>query len=314
MLTALATDELRAEIRRSKHDLEEHLGVVIDTFAYPYGSREAYDERCVAAVRAAGFRCAFVNRPGNARSARSPYALPALPSPRLARQRVRGAVRGVVSRMNPSASARDRLHVLMVNTHQTGGGAGRVGELLAEALRAGGDDVRALVRSDPAGRPHHRRAGHWREAGLVAWLAHRGLTDLGHISSLFWCCRPDFAAADVLHWHNLHGDYVSLAALPLWGFDKPIVWTLHDFWPLTGNCAAPGACTRWRRSCGHCPQVGTYPLGDVDRSRFYRWLKPRLFAARAAPGHAVALAERSGQRVAGVAGTAAAGNSRADRL
>ena len=76
VLTALATDELRAEIRRSKHDLEEHLGVVIDAFAYPYGARDAYDERCVAAVHAAGFRCAFVNRPGNVRWARSPYALP----------------------------------------------------------------------------------------------------------------------------------------------------------------------------------------------------------------------------------------------
>lgn len=76
VLTALTTDELRAEIRSCKRDLESRLGVVTDAFAYPYGSRNAYDERCVAAVRAAGFCCAFVNRPGNARWARSPYTLP----------------------------------------------------------------------------------------------------------------------------------------------------------------------------------------------------------------------------------------------
>ncbi len=53
--------------------------------------------------------------------------------------------------MNRSPSTLDRLNVLMVNTHQTGGGAGRVGELLAAALQAAGDDVSAYVRGDPAG-------------------------------------------------------------------------------------------------------------------------------------------------------------------
>lgn len=171
------------------------------------------------------------------------------------------------------------LNVLMVNTHQTGGGAGRVGELLAERLRAGGDRVSAFVRDARRGDAHNRRAGTWRETRLAAWLAEWGISDLGHVSSFLWRLRAEYAGADVLHLHNLHGEFVSIAALPLWGFDKPIVWTLHDLWPLSGNCAAAGACGRWRESCGRCPQVGVYPTGNVDRSRFYRWLKPRLIAA-----------------------------------
>lgn len=170
-----------------------------------------------------------------------------------------------------------RLNVLMVNTHQTGGGAGRVGELLAECLRAAGDRVWAFVRS--ARDRDERAAGTWRETRLAAGLARHGFDELGYVSSFLWRLRAEYAAADVLHLHNLHGDYTSLAALPLWGFDKPVVWTLHDMWPLTGNCAAPGACTRWRQSCGRCPQVGVYPSGNVDRSRFYRRLKPWLWAA-----------------------------------
>ncbi len=181
--------------------------------------------------------------------------------------------------MTTSTCVQHPLNVLLVNTHQTGGGAGRVGELLAERLRAGGDRVQALVRDGRAEARACRRAGTWRERRLAGWLARRGLTDLGHVSSFLWRLRPEYAAADVLHLHNLHGDFVSIAALPLWGFDKPLVWTLHDFWPLSGNCAAPGACRRWLQTCGHCPRVGQYPLGLVDRSRFYRWLKPRLIAA-----------------------------------
>ncbi len=171
------------------------------------------------------------------------------------------------------------LRVLMVNTHQAGGGAGRVGQLLADTLHAGGDEVCAFVRKPRDSNGDQRQAGTWRETALAAWLGRRGLGALGHSSSFFWKTRAEYASADILHLHNLHGDYVSIAALPVWGFDKPIVWTLHDFWPLTGNCAAPGSCARWRQSCGRCPEVGAYPLGVVDRTRFFRRLKPRLFAA-----------------------------------
>ncbi len=173
----------------------------------------------------------------------------------------------------------EALRVLMVNAYHTGGGAGRVSEQLGAWLRAEGCDVRAYVRANPAGDPSCHRGGHWRLDGLAARLAAAGLPELGQLASLLWRFRPEFADADVLHWHNLHGEYLSLLALPLWGCEKPIVWTLHDMWPLTGNCATPMGCQRWRRGCGHCPLTGVYPMSPVDRSRLYRWLKPRLIAA-----------------------------------
>lgn len=187
---------------------------------------------------------------------------------------VRGQTAGCA---HPSDSG--LLRVLMANAMQSLGGAGRVGELLAEALRRDGQTVWGYGLIDQSRDPRNRRAGHWREGRPTRWLRRHGLTDLGHLSSLLWRCRPEYAAADVLHLHNIHGDYVSLLALPLWGLDKPVVWTLHDFWALTGNCATPRGCTRWRRACGRCPLVGVNPMGPVDRTRFYRWLKPRLFRA-----------------------------------
>ena len=167
----------------------------------------------------------------------------------------------------------------MVNTAQTGGGAGRAGELLTAGLRGAGTRVRAFVAGSRGGDPHTFLAGHWRERALSGWLSRRGFPELGHLSSFLWRCRREYAAADVLHFHNLHGDYLSIAALPLWGFDKPVVWTLHDLWLVTGNCAYPYTCPRWTRSCGRCRQLGVYPMSAVDRSRFYRRLKPRLIAA-----------------------------------
>jgi peptidoglycan/xylan/chitin deacetylase (PgdA/CDA1 family) len=75
-LSALDITQQRREITLCRHDLEERLAVPIHTFAYPYGSADSFDQRCADAVRAAGFRCAFANRDGNARWARSPYAVP----------------------------------------------------------------------------------------------------------------------------------------------------------------------------------------------------------------------------------------------
>jgi len=52
---------LRAELSDSKTALEDALGGEISSFAYPYG---AWDERCVNAVRAAGYRAACTTRTG----------------------------------------------------------------------------------------------------------------------------------------------------------------------------------------------------------------------------------------------------------
>lgn len=52
---------LNSEVKRSKADLEDALGSEISSFAYPYG---AWDERCVKAVREAGYRAACTTRTG----------------------------------------------------------------------------------------------------------------------------------------------------------------------------------------------------------------------------------------------------------
>jgi glycosyltransferase involved in cell wall biosynthesis len=87
---------------------------------------------------------------------------------------------------------------------------------------------------------------------------------------------PSFQAADVVHLQLLHASpFFSLASLPRLTRLKPTVWTIHDPWATTGQCAHPGVCEKWLSGChGHCPRPrGRSPL----RARMARplWLVKR---------------------------------------
>jgi peptidoglycan/xylan/chitin deacetylase (PgdA/CDA1 family) len=60
-LPDLSDDQLRHEVRDSKHTLEDMLGAEVRAFAYPYGG---VDERVRAAVAEAGYKLAFTTLPG----------------------------------------------------------------------------------------------------------------------------------------------------------------------------------------------------------------------------------------------------------
>lgn len=63
---------------------------------------------------------------------------------------------------------------------------------------------------------------------------------------------------DLIHLHNIHGNFINLSML--FRFIKKqnikVVWTLHDCWPLTGNCKYFDMvnCSKWQYGCGNCPQ------------------------------------------------------------
>lgn len=76
---------------------------------------------------------------------------------------------------------------------------------------------------------------------------------------------------DVIHLHNLHGYYLNYRILfeYLSKREIPIVWTLHDFWAITGHCAHfdYAGCNKWKAQCEYCPQTRTYPKSLlIDKS------------------------------------------------
>ncbi len=55
----------------------------------------------------------------------------------------------------------------------------------------------------------------------------------------------------VLHLHWINRGFLGLRSLrtPV----EPIVWTLHDMWPITGGCHYSFECQEFKRNCAHCP-------------------------------------------------------------
>jgi glycosyltransferase involved in cell wall biosynthesis len=87
------------------------------------------------------------------------------------------------------------------------------------------------------------------------------------------------ATPDILHLHNLHGDYFDLAALPTLSGPQPTFLTLHDAWLSTGHCAHSFSCDRWEIGCGRCPDLTIYPAARRDATN-RNWLRKADIASR----------------------------------
>lgn len=84
----------------------------------------------------------------------------------------------------------------------------------------------------------------------------------------------EFRDADIVHCHNLHGNFFKLKTLEKISKLKPVVWTLHDMWAITGHCAwarnANGSakCKKWQTECENCPFLNIYQPLAWDNSKY----------------------------------------------
>lgn len=92
----------------------------------------------------------------------------------------------------------------------------------------------------------------------------------------------DSTYPDIIHLHNIHGYYLNYPVLfdYLKNLNKPVFWTFHDFWPITGHCShfINVGCTKWKTQCYNCPKLRYYPasyLSDNSRENFL--LKKQYF-------------------------------------
>ncbi len=214
------------------------------------------------------------------------------------------------------------MNILLINTYDRAGGAEKVAFDLHQAYRKLGHDVRMLVRHKKTNDPHVIEAdpyAHTAPWGSVAanidtWIADQqrfrgqyrvrdwmrrtawpqrwidglnGTEDFGypyshHVLDEGW--QPD-----VIHAHNLHGDYFDLRALATLSRRVPVIWTLHDTWAMTGHCAYFIDCTRWETGCGQCPDLQRAPAIRRDQTAENWQRKQAIYAqshlAIATPSH-----------------------------
>jgi peptidoglycan/xylan/chitin deacetylase (PgdA/CDA1 family) len=76
VLSAIPLMQQHQEIRQSKVQLEEILGQPVESFAYPYGTKEDYTSETVKLVKEASFTCACSNYKGVVQRRASLFELP----------------------------------------------------------------------------------------------------------------------------------------------------------------------------------------------------------------------------------------------
>jgi glycosyltransferase involved in cell wall biosynthesis len=181
------------------------------------------------------------------------------------------------------------MRILIVSTSDIGHGAGIAAYRLLTALQQLGHQASMLVAEKRSDDPHVvivrpvpknplARCLFSVEQFLERGLNVTGLQNLYSVRARTLLRHELVAQADIIHLHNLHwhANNFSILAIPVLAGRKPVVWTIHDMWPLTGHCLYAYDCQRWRTGCGACPDLSSYMGVLFDLTSFMVGLKRRL--------------------------------------
>lgn len=176
------------------------------------------------------------------------------------------------------------MNILFINTFCSYGSTGSICEELASELEIKGHNCIVAYGQYATTYSKVYKIGTKFENHLHNLLS-RVLGTQGYFSKRGTEKLIDFIAnfkPDVIHLHNLHGNYLNLNLLftYLQTLKIPIFWTLHDCWAFTGKCAhyTDIKCYKWQSECGGCPQVKKYPPSlFFDKSKMMFRDKKKLF-------------------------------------
>jgi putative colanic acid biosynthesis glycosyltransferase len=166
------------------------------------------------------------------------------------------------------------MNVLLINTAYSGGGAEKVTRQMLEGINAFGnksievanyskipvpDNVRLLYNTIPL-----------RIFNRIITFNHCNISYHMKYSISTICKIIRNEKIDIVHIHNLHGNYFGIGDISQIVKLCPIVWTLHDMWTFTGNCFYVGACSKYKDNCLKCPSLDT-------STPFYKYLYQNYF-------------------------------------
>lgn len=187
----------------------------------------------------------------------------------------------------PREEVRGRLRVVMFNDHGYAYGAGIAHRRLARALAEAGHDVRAVS-----------------AATVDPWREYKPVT-AEEIARRVGAHKPDLVVVGNLHGVGLDGSVLGRLA-----GEFNTAFVLHDLWLLTGRCAYPGACERYRTGCDHrCDCPGGHPELAPDLVRPAWETRRRILSGCGAAGMLTLWANSAWtlDRVEGALGEDAAG-------
>ncbi|MDD4781851.1 MAG: glycosyltransferase [Tissierellia bacterium] len=175
--------------------------------------------------------------------------------------------------------------VLQINSVVNSGSTGRIAEEIGQtAISCGWKSYIAYGRNERTSKSKIIRIGNDLDIklhGIQTRLFDRhGLTSKGATKKFIQEIKE--IKPNIIHLHNIHGYYLNYEILfeYLIIANIPVVWTLHDCWPITGHCSYFSfvGCEKWKTECYKCPQKGEYPASWlIDRSRENYRLKKSMF-------------------------------------
>ena len=71
--------------------------------------------------------------------------------------------------------------------------------------------------------------------------------------------------ADIIHLHWTNAEFLSFKSIDkIMKLGKPVVWTFHDSWAMTGGCHVRYGCERFMTGCGKCPELNSKDENDIS--------------------------------------------------
>lgn len=152
------------------------------------------------------------------------------------------------------------MKILQINTVYGTGSTGKITAAIKELIEENGHEAFvAYGRGEKMASPNFYRVGN-----KVDFIMHvlinffQGKSGFGskRVTRRFlkWV---DEIQPDIIHLHNIHGFYIHVGMLfdYIKSHNIKVVWTLHDCWPFTGQCAFfdMAGCDKWKEGCFECP-------------------------------------------------------------
>lgn len=163
---------------------------------------------------------------------------------------------------------------LILSANDQGGGAGIAATRLHLGLREQGIASQMLVQRNMSGSPliHRTESAAGKVFGLIQPRLDRAPVKwFGPAADLFhpqwvpalWQKKPTSLTPDLINLHWVCDGFLSIEAIGR--IDCPVVWTLHDMWPMTGGCHYTGDCEKYTSRCGSCPALDSHRDHDLSR-------------------------------------------------
>lgn len=174
------------------------------------------------------------------------------------------------------------MNILFLNTSESFGGAAIAAKRLMKALNKAQIDATLLVR-DQTSHDKNVISIHKKRRALINFIRERltifktnsfkrkNLFSVSIANTGFDITQlPEFAKADIIHLHWINQGFLSMKSLDkIIDSGKPIVWTLHDMWPITGICHHARTCEKFMQECNKCPFLTTSVRKDLSYTTFH---------------------------------------------